>query len=210
VKRITCLMLDMGGVLTQEQRIDKVDVLMRKLGLDCAREVFLEAYYAERLAYDRGGVDGAEYWQRVARALGARLRESEVPTLVRTDLESWFNAREGMLEFLVGLRGMVGRLVLLSNIHFDGARYLREGEGRAWVARFDALVLSCEHGLLKPEREIYELALAAAGALPAETLFVDDNQANVEGARAAGLSSFRFTDLGDFASRMSAEYELAR
>jgi FMN phosphatase YigB (HAD superfamily) len=203
-------MLDMGGVLTQAHRVDKVDELMGVLALGCSREAFLETYFAERFDYDRGTADGGEYWRRVARSLGADLREADVPTLVRVDLESWFNMREGMLEFLGGARERVGRIVLLSNIHLDGARYLREGEGRAWASRFDELVLSCEHKLLKPEREIYELALDAAGALPVETLFVDDNPGNVEGARAAGLSSFRFVDEDDFTARLAAEYELLR
>jgi putative hydrolase of the HAD superfamily len=203
-------MLDMGGVLTQEQRLEKVDEMMRILGLGCPREAFLAAYFAERDEYDRGTIDGAEYWRLVAGALGARPGAGELARLVRTDLESWFNMRPAMLEFLGGARGRVGRVVLLSNIHFDGARYVREGEGRAWAASFDELVLSCEHRLLKPERGIYELALDLAEALPAETLFVDDNAANVEGARAAGMSSFRFEGEEAFAATLARDYELAR
>jgi putative hydrolase of the HAD superfamily len=226
VRRITCLMLDMGGVLTLEQRIDKVDEMMGILGLGrgrddgtgdglrgrpgVAREDFHQAYFAERNDYDRGSIDGEGYWRRVASALGAEIGGEASLELVRADLESWFNRREGMFELLGGIRGRVGRLVLLSNIHADGARYLREGEGSAWAAHFDELVLSCEHRILKPERAIYELALDLAGALPSETLFVDDNEANVEGARAAGLSSFRFTSEADFAATLEREYELSR
>lgn len=208
MKRISCLMLDMGGVLTQEHRLEKVDEMTARLGLSCPRERFLEAYFAERFDYDRGTVGGPAYWERVARAMGVPCDASAGSDLVRLDLESWFNMRPAMLDFLRGARGKVGRLVLLSNIHFDGARYLREGEGRAWAARFDELVLSCEHRLLKPEIEIYELALDAAGALPGDCLFVDDNPDNVEGARRAGMSSFRFTDEGDFATTLAREYEL--
>ncbi len=111
--------------------------------------------------------------------------------------------RQPMIDFLGGVQGRVERLVLLSNIHADGARYLRQGEGRVWAWRFDELVLSCEHGLLKPEIEIYELALDAAGVLPGEALFVDDNPANVEGARRAGLASFRFAGEEDFAATLA-------
>jgi putative hydrolase of the HAD superfamily len=203
-------MLDMGGVLTQDHRLEKVDELMSILGAQCTREAFLAAYFAERSDYDRGSIDGAEYWHRVAGALGLTLAPSSPSALVGVDLQSWFNMRERMLEFLGGVKGRVGRLVLLSNIHVDGARYLREGEGRSWVSHFDTLVLSCEHRLLKPEREIYELALDAAGALPYETLFVDDNPENVEAARVAGLSSFRFTGEDDFLARVSTEYQLVR
>jgi putative hydrolase of the HAD superfamily len=210
VKRITCLMLDLGGVLTQPHRLDKVDELIRVLEPGCPREGFLKAYFAERSDYDRGTADAAEYWRRVAADLGVPLPAAEVPTLVRLDLESWFNRSAVMLDMVGGLRGRVGRLVLLSNLHYDGARYIREGEGRSWVSTFDELVISCEHKLLKPEREIYELALGASGARPEEALFVDDSPENVEGARAAGLSSFVFAGTEDFRSRLAAEYELSR
>jgi putative hydrolase of the HAD superfamily len=210
MKTIRCLMLDMGGVLTREHRLDKVDAMTARLGLSCPRERFLEAYYAERFDYDRGSLEGGAYWGRVARALGAALDPTAAGDLVRLDLESWFNMRSAMLDFLGGAKGRLGRLVLLSNIHFDGARYLREGEGRAWAERFDELVLSCEHGLLKPELEIYELALGAAGAQPSETLFVDDNPDNVEGARRAGMSSFRFVGEEDFISTIARDYEFSR
>ncbi|MGA2546555.1 MAG: HAD family phosphatase [Rectinemataceae bacterium] len=208
MKNIRCLMFDMGGVLTQDQREDKVTEMMGILGSGFSREAFFDAYFAERTEYDRGKIMGSEYWQRVARPLGAVVREPDFERLVHTDLESWFNMRGPMLEFLGGVRTRVGRLVLLSNIHVDGARYLRQSEGRAWTSHFDFLILSCEHGLLKPEIEIYELALDAAEALPNETLFIDDNADNVEGALRAGMSSFRFAGEEAFAATLASDYEL--
>lgn len=210
MKRISCLMLDMGGVLTQDHRQDKVDELMRILGTGCPRGAFLEAYFAERSDYDRGLVRGEEYWRRIGRSLGALPREEDLEDLVRVDLESWFNMRERMMEFLRAARERVARVVLLSNIHHDGARYLREGPGRAWCASFHELVLSCEHGLLKPELEIYELAMDAAGVLPSEALFVDDVQANVDGALRAGMASFRFTGEAEFEAVLERDFELVR
>jgi putative hydrolase of the HAD superfamily len=208
MKPISCLMLDMGGVLTQEHRLDKVDAMVRVLCPGLPREVFLKAYYGERDDYDRGTIDGGEYWRRVAASQGAPWREAALPELMQLDVESWFNMRKGMLAFLEEVRGRVGRLVLLSNINEGCVRYVREGDGREWASLFDELVLSCEHRLLKPQREIYELALDRAGARASETLFVDDNQPNVEGALAAGLSSFRFVDEADFFARMSSEFSL--
>jgi putative hydrolase of the HAD superfamily len=202
-------MLDMGGVLTEDQRQDKVEEMRAVLGPRAAREAFSSAYWRHRLDYDRGLLDGLAYWGRIAAELGVALTSDEIGRAVRADLQSWFNMRPAMRDFVVGIKGKVRRLVLLSNIHADGARYLRDGEARPWAALFDELVLSCEHKLLKPEAEIYELALGAAGARPAETLFVDDNPDNVEGALRAGLSSFRFEGEEDFAARMARDYELA-
>lgn len=217
MKRISCLMLDMGGVLTCEHNEAKVGELMAILGdgrgLGYSRDEFLRAYFALRPDYDRGVSNGAEYWRRVAAAVSpARsLSAAEIERLIAVDLESWFdNMRLPMLDFLGEARAKVERLVLLSNIHEDGVRHIREGAGRGWASQFHLLVLSCEHKLLKPEAAIYRLALEKAGVSPADTLFVDDNPENVEAALALGFSSFRFTDEKDFFTRLSRDYELAR
>jgi putative hydrolase of the HAD superfamily len=202
-------MLDMGGVLTQDQREDKVAEMMGILGAG-ERESFFAAYWKHRVDYDRGVADGAAYWKRIAADLGLRLADPAIGELIRADLESWFNMRPRMFGFLERVRGRVGRLVLLSNVHVDGASFIRGGEGRPWSSLFDELVLSCEHGLLKPEKEIYELALGAARVPPGEVLFVDDIPDNVAGARRAGMSSFRFSGEEDFAAALERDYELTR
>jgi putative hydrolase of the HAD superfamily len=210
MKKISCLILDMGGVLTEDQREDKLADMMGLLGSGSPRERFLEAYWKHRFDYDRGVADAAAYWARVASELGAQIPSRRLGDIVQADLDSWFNMRESMLEFLGGVKGRVGRLVLLSNLNADGARFVRSERARPWVSRFDDLVLSCEHRLLKPEAAIYELALDAAGVLPGEALFIDDNEANVEGARRAGLESFRFAGEEDFVAILERDYELIR
>lgn len=49
--------------------------------------------------------------------------------------------------------------------------------------------LSYELGLAKPEREIFDHAVADLGIPAAQVLFIDDNQINVEGALSAGLQA---------------------
>ena len=213
MKSVGCLIFDMGGVLTEDQDPSRVDEMISLLGLPPAsapaRESFYESYWRHRVDYDRGLYGAGEYWGRIASDLGRELA-SDLARLVEADLRSWFNMRPAMTSFLREAKGRVRSLVMLSNIHEDGARYVREGEGRSWSGAFDALVLSCEHKLLKPEGEIYELALASAGAKPDEALFIDDNPANVEGALRAGLSSFRFEGVEDFQRRMTSDFALVR
>ena len=208
MKRISCLMFDMGGVLTENQREDKIAELTLMLGGGCTREAFLAAYWRHRFDYDRGLFDGASYWHRIKSDLGLDPPGREAADLIRVDIESWFNMRARMLAFLADARPKVARMVLLSNINADCAGFVRSEGGRAWASHFDELVLSYEHGLLKPQIEIYELALDAAGVLPGEALFIDDNADNVEGARRAGMSSFRFVGEDDFAATIVRDYEL--
>ncbi len=57
------------------------------------------------------------------------------------------------------------------------------------AALFDYRLLSYELGVVKPDREIFELAATRVGAPPERILFLDDNVLNVEGAQAAGLAA---------------------
>jgi putative hydrolase of the HAD superfamily len=54
----------------------------------------------------------------------------------------------------------------------------------------DAIVLSFEVGVAKPDPGIYRAALAAVGAGPEEAVFVDDQAWYCDGAQALGIRSF--------------------
>jgi FMN phosphatase YigB (HAD superfamily) len=45
---------------------------------------------------------------------------------------------------------------------------------------------------MKPEREIFALAIRQFGVEPGSTVYLDDLSANVEAARAAGLRAFQY------------------
>ena len=54
---------------------------------------------------------------------------------------------------------------------------------------FDESFYSWELGTKKPEPTYFELALERIGAEPAQVLFVDDMEVNVEAARGVGLNA---------------------
>ncbi len=54
---------------------------------------------------------------------------------------------------------------------------------------FDAIVISGEVGLHKPQAEIYLLAAERTGVTPAECVFVDDLRENCAGAEAVGMTA---------------------
>jgi epoxide hydrolase-like predicted phosphatase len=56
---------------------------------------------------------------------------------------------------------------------------------------FDAVVISAEVGLHKPQPEIYLLAAERLEVEPAECIFVDDLRENCEGAEAVGMTAIR-------------------
>ncbi len=95
------------------------------------------------------------------------------------------------VEFLDRLRARY-RLIALSNtneLHFAEVR-----SNYPAIQMFEHLVLSYLVGCAKPQPRIYAEAVTRAGCPAAECLFIDDVEAYVEGARAAGLNAIRFED----------------
>jgi putative hydrolase of the HAD superfamily len=61
---------------------------------------------------------------------------------------------------------------------------------------FDGAVVSAEIGMLKPHDGIFHHLVDSFGLAPSETVFFDDVQANVDGARRIGLQARLFTTSG--------------
>ena len=76
---------------------------------------------------------------------------------------------------------------------------------RAFFGRFRDIVVSGREKLLKPDPAIYYLALDRFHLKPAEALFIDDREINVEGARAVGMQAHLFTTAEDLHLRLEAE-----
>jgi putative hydrolase of the HAD superfamily len=65
------------------------------------------------------------------------------------------------------------------------------------TGEFDAVVNSSAIRAHKPTAAFFAAACAAVGAAPPRCLFVDDEDRHVRGARAAGLSAYRWTGPAD-------------
>ena len=63
----------------------------------------------------------------------------------------------------------------------------------AMFDRFRDVVVSGEEKLVKPDAAIYRLALDRFGLEAERTVFIDDNEANIAGAKAVGLIALHFT-----------------
>ncbi len=81
------------------------------------------------------------------------------------------------------------RVACLSNTNAVHAE--RHWDGLEIERLFDARFFSHEMGCLKPDREAFTHAIEALDCAPDRILFLDDNQINVDGARAAGLDAER-------------------
>ena len=87
---------------------------------------------------------------------------------------------------------------LLSNSW--GNEYPREG----WDEMFDAIVISGEVGMRKPDREIFDHTLDLLGVEAGEAVFVDDLLANVHAAVELGFVGVHHTSYDETAAELEA------
>ena len=183
-------MLDYGQVLSRPQPPAALARLEALSGLPA--EALWPAYWAERVPYDRGLVDGAGYWAAVAARLGRPgWPAATVAELIAADVASWSHLDPAMVAW-AGALGRAGvATALLSNAPRELATFIVERF--AWVAALDGRTFSCDLGAVKPEPAIYASCLAAIGVQAADALLIDDREVNVAGAVAAGLRGHLFT-----------------
>lgn len=97
------------------------------------------------------------------------------------------------------------RTYLLSNTNFPHRVKFKEMYRKQFGENFDDLFIQCfysdEMHLRKPDYNIYKEVMDDIRVNPEKTLFIDDNEANITGARAYGLLAYhlgggeRITDL---------------
>ena len=69
---------------------------------------------------------------------------------------------------------------------------------------FDAVVISAEVGMRKPEERIFRHAAGLLGLDPAECVFIDDIEANVQAAEALGMTGVLHTGPAATAARLAS------
>lgn len=155
--------------------------LAERLGV--AQSTFEPAYWAERDPYDRGCAD-LDFWRAVGGRLGLDVDEATSRALTAIDNDGWLSSNEETLALLDDLTRSGARLALLSNAPVS---FARAAERQEWTKHFSHLVFSGDLGVAKPDPEIWAALVDRLDTEPANCLFVDDRQVNVDGARAAGL-----------------------
>ena len=145
-----------------------------------------------------GRISERDYWAFRAQETGRRVGEDwDMLAMIRRTMGDDPNAhiRPQARDFVFLAKAAGRRVGILSN-------ELELFYGADTMARLDILklmdcVVDATHTrILKPDPRAYALGCAALGLPPESTVFVDDQQRNVDGARAAGLIAIHF-DVAD-------------
>ena len=187
---IKAVVFDFGGVMTTSTMPQRVIELAKEKGVDW--EVFRRGFEAHRLDYDAGRITLAEMYGLIWGDAGLSVDAETTAAFMAADDRSWCYRNERTLAWMKALKARGFGIGILTNMAPRFAREHFESVFADFIAVADAMVISGDEGIVKPQREIYDLLRGRIG-LPAESLlFVDDVERNVAGARAAGWRALRF------------------
>ena len=195
---ITLVLFDMEGVLSHYDRSARVDHLAATSGQ--APETVRHAIWGSGLEAraDAGQISDDEYLRALGDLLGCRI-----------DREDWLAARHASITpngQVIALAARVAErhsIAVLTNnccLVSDHIGYLNPPVAQLFGPHVYA---SASFGAAKPAAQAYLGCLEQLGRGAAETLFIDDTDANVTGAINAGLQGYKFVS----ADALSEELE---
>ena len=179
-------LFDLYGVLLTTQTDAHLRAIEAAVGTD---ERLWPLYWELRGPLDAGELTPEEYWERIRVAL--ELPSFDIDAVVEADIASWLDEDADAVAYVGELIDAGHRVGLLSNIPTFLAERVRARH--TWLERFDAVTMSCDIGVAKPDPGAYRAACAALGAEPGEVLFFDDNPVNVAAAREFGMRAVEVT-----------------
>ena len=182
------VIFDYGRVLAWTQHQEPRAAWERQLGL--APGALTRVVHNEHswIAAQRGTISIDAHWQEVSTVL--RLTPGDAAAL-----RAAFYAGDVLNVELVAcidrLRARGLRIGLLSNFSADLRAMLAQQD---LLRRFDALAISAEIGIMKPDAAAYRAVLSMMQMEAPMCVFIDDVPANIAAAQAVGLHGIVFED----------------
>ena len=188
---IRTIIFDMGGVIIT---IDQQEAVRRfkDLGLQDAEQQ-LDPYIQGGIFGDleAGRITAEEFRIALSKQVGRELSYDECR-------HAWLgycgDVPQRNLQLLTRLRQEGYRLILLSNTNpYMMSHVLSpafDGSGHPLSHYLDALYMSFEMKVMKPDETFFRRVLMAEQTIPSECLFVDDGPRNVAVASQIGINTF--------------------
>ena len=147
-----------------------------------------EIYYSENwLRLDRGELSEDELWKLICGRVPEQYY-ADVKKLIR-----WYDMSsqiEGIEDLVRRLKNQGVKLYILSN---TSKVFYRYKELFPVIKLFDGAFISADHGVLKPDKQIFRLFCEKFSIIPSECVFIDDTAVNVKSATEMGFAGIVFS-----------------
>jgi putative hydrolase of the HAD superfamily len=198
MQKISLVLFDMHDVLCRYDRAARLADLERISGKP-ADDIYAAIWKSGfEDAADAGKLDEAAYLQGFGDRLGYPITRDEW-------LENRRLATIPMPEVLDLLAQVQAKtpVAVLTNNHILVRDHLHLLFPELFALCGNRSYVSAQFGAAKPDPAVYHACVALAGGTAAGTLFIDDSEKNISGARQAGLAVHLFTDAPSLAATLA-------
>mgnify|MGYP001573718691 FL=1 len=180
--KIESIIFDWGGGLIDDPRPGLLRYCAEAFGVPLedytpVHDLFLDEF-------GKGKISEKRFWRQIADKLGKPMPPAQ-----------WYEAfrlayvpKQEMFRLASSLHDKDYKTALLSNTELPAVDFFHEHH----YDMFDVLVFSCIEGVMKPERRIYEITLERLDSKAEQTVFIDDRQDYIKGAKDVGLNTILF------------------
>ena len=182
---IKAILFDVGGVYSWGSINNFLKEAYKILKINNVNYVDEQIVFDED--YNRGMISAEECFIKY---FNAPITEKQMKKIKKIWVKNWEPAHEMVL--LAKRLKKHYQLAILSNSDpLVVKKYKRNG----WYDIFSYLILSHEHGILKPEGKIYKIALDKLRISPEKCLFIDDQEKCLETAKEMGMKIILFKSI---------------
>lgn len=177
---IKAIIFDLEGVLMKTKDVDLYTSMAN--ALNAPYEAVRAVFFSEMNDWiDKGNAEQNAFDKYMIETLG--LGEEKIPIIQQVHDEMTFIDQVLLTKIKVLKKDY--KIGLLTNY----SKMMREKIEKDWQIDhlFDAIIISSEVGMIKPDTEIYELMLDKLDVQPREAVMIDDRSRNIEGAESVGM-----------------------
>jgi putative hydrolase of the HAD superfamily len=193
--KIQAIIFDWGGVLVEDPAPGLVKYCAKALGASEGK--YEQAYVLCMDDFQTGKVTEKQFWMNMTSRLKVPMPKAK--SLWGEAIKAVYVPRVEMFSLAARLRKADCKIALLSNTEMPCVEFFKKQKYDV----FDVTVFSCLEGASKPNRAIYERTLNRLGTLAGRTLFIDDRQDYIDGAKRAGLRTVLFKSIEQLKKEMT-------
>ncbi len=191
---IKSIIFDVGGVYMEGSFVDFVNNSYKILGLD-------KTFKADDLVtfdtnLNKGLISHVDCFRNFFQT---PISDSQMDKILDVWMNTW-RPTEEMIDLVQRLQNKYVLAILSNSDSLNSAQYTKRG----WYSYFQNLILSHEIGILKPDREIYEITLQKIGLPADQCLFIDDQEKALVPARELGMKTIHFQSLSQLKADLSS------
>jgi epoxide hydrolase-like predicted phosphatase len=198
--KIKAIFFDIGGVLVTVDSSESVQKLSKKLGV--SMEKIKSGMTRDLLcAYEKGQMTSNQFYEQLLINYGAG-QAMDIESFKAYWLDVLFPCEESVAFLKRATQDFpVWLLSNTNDFHYD--LLMQNFPFMKWV---DGGTYSFKVGCMKPDPQIYEIAIKKSGLRPEEILFIDDLGENVQAAHNQGINIIQYVDYSSFGRELSQRF----